>query len=610
MPKSEEKRKTRSKTRKKNESLELLRAITKSMAGAVPGLSEEAEGEVEDVLARPVSGLMSQVMGVDPVTNEVKFPPLENLKRSWNSDERRRRGLPAQPKIPPGIITDTLSLPNILGNGPQFSQDAQELADATHQNVGQDMGLAPAQGFRQHGLEAFGTMLGQIPVASSTKAKPVVQGGLNLLRRYGKKIALSPWEFLSPTVEPKMSNYLMGAGAGGALGAYGDEVGDVAEEIPPPRAIARAKGGKIGGLSVRLLEMLKRLDLDPHDFDLIDEHGNLRIQEAKETIEDALEGERDVDDFTESLGTEDPAEITRKVQKRVTKKAKGGKVGALSEILRSISMNPDATVRQTQHVIGDPVEEVLHAANEGERKGVIDSAEGQRIRSLMNSGDEDSLADALIGLQKKLFPSPSVAPTGRKVVTSVAAPQGPGKLPGVESDVPLLEPAPQVTELPAVPARVRPTEAPAGHGMRDELSRRPPDQGEVPDTEWAKIRERMKGWPIQSVDDLENLLPTQTTEQLKLRVPAIGKKGQIPLDVLKNPKSQEDVVRWAGREVPQVRFMTDRDGNTYVWDATRAIHPQVMQALGIDRSGLFHEMSDTPIPPKMFDQYFFSNPWE
>jgi hypothetical protein len=610
------------------------------MAGAVPGLSRESEDTLEDTLARPVSGLMSQVMGVDPVTDEVKFPPLENLKRSWNADERRKQGLPPQPKVMPGILTDTASIPNILGNGPKFSREAQELADATHGNVNQDMGLAPPQGFRQHGLEAFGTMLGQIPVAGSSAAKPTIQGGLNLLRHYGKKIALSPWEFLSPTVEPKMSNYLMGAGAGGALGTLGDEV--PLEEIPPPRAIGRAKGGK---------------------------------------------------------------------------------VGALTNILRAISINPDATVKKTHHMIGDPVEEVLYASNEGQRTGVLSTEEAKRIRELMASGEEDQLADALMDLQQRLFKVQQAAPQLKKeAMISAEAPQGSGILPSEPSDVPYLDPAPKRIPIAGTPTKPVLTSGTGGgqltheeyerimrdaearglfmgkaqggkvklvenllrmfkdknldphelgvideHGnldideakaaledavegerevddFVDELgtedpteitkkirsrvnpdeeietdidqylkkpqTRREPEQGEVPDSEWERIRNRMKGWKVQSVYDLEDLLPTQTTEQLKLKVPAIGKKSQVALDVLKNPKSQEDVIRWAGREIPQVRFMTDQDGNTYVWDANRAIHPQVMKALGLDRSGLFHEMSDTPIPPRMFDQYFFSNPWE
>jgi hypothetical protein len=538
MPKTEEKREPRPK-KKKNASLELLRAITKSMAGAIPGISEDTRDVIDDSLARPLSGMASQILAEDPnEPGKLVIPPLHNLKRSLNADARRKAGLSPEKMAMPGLIQDSLSLPTVLGGGPQWAQDAAASADRIHSAIDKGMDLSPPQGFRQHALNSAGMMASQIPLGKAKEAAEMGKGALQLFRKYGKKALASPIEFFSPTIDPRMSNYLMGSAAGGALGALGDETGEIIEERPLPRAISRAKGGKIG---------------------------------------------------------------------------------PLTEVLKALSANPDSTVRQTKHVIGEPIEEILHAANEGERRGVIDTAESQRIRQLMDTGDEDSLADALIDLQKKLFSTPKPIPTDRRVVTSVAAPQGLGSLPRVESDVPLLEPAAHVLEVSGVPTRARPAEAPAGYGLRDELSRRPPDQGDVPDADWKRIRNRMKGWKIQSVADLDELLPTQTTEELKVKIPPMGKWTNWPddpkarpmkLDVLKNPKSQEDVVRWAGRDVQKIRFMTDQDGDTYVWDADKAIHNQVLEALGLSRKGLFHEMTDTPIPPKMFDQFFFSNPWE
>lgn len=397
MPKSETKREPRSGPKRKNESLELLRAITKSMAGAVPGLSTETRDTIEDSLARPISGFASQYAGESPdEPGKLVFPPFHNLKRSWNADERRKRGLPRERMAMPGIVQDTISLPSMFGGGPQWAQDAAASADRIHSGIDEGMNLAPPQGFRQHALNSLGMMAGQVPVAGAAGKMDDVadmsQGALQLVKKYGMKALKSPIEFFSPTIDPKMSNYLFGSIAGGGLGVLGDEVGEVADEIPPPRAISRAKGGK---------------------------------------------------------------------------------VGALTEILRSISMNPDSTVRQTQHVIGDPVEEVLHATNEGQRKGVISPDEAQRIKLMMDSGDEDALADSLMDLQKKLFATETpVTPTRRQFVTSVDAPSGRGSLPEIDSDVPLLKPAPIVTELPDVPSRARPMEAPAGHGVLDETGDR------------------------------------------------------------------------------------------------------------------------------------------
>jgi hypothetical protein len=358
--------------KKKNESLELLRAITKSMAGAVPGVSDETRDTIEDSLARPLSGLASQFVGELPEEpGKLTFPPIENLKRSWNADYRRKQGLPPQEKVMPGIVQDTLSVPSMFGGGPQWAQDASASADRIHAAVDEGMDLAPPQGFRQHALNSAGMMAAQIPVAGKAKEIPqAARGALEIMKKYGKKAAMSPIEFLSPTIEPKMSNYLFGSAAGGSLGTLGDEMAAEAE-VSVPKAVARAKGGK---------------------------------------------------------------------------------VGALKQILRAISINPDSTVKQTKHMIGDPVEEVLYATNEGQRKGVLSSEEAKYIKKLLTTGEEEKLSDALFELHSRLFPTPASAsepvlqklPSREELVFQTQKGyrepvQGEGELPPVESDVPLLK---------------------------------------------------------------------------------------------------------------------------------------------------------------------------
>lgn len=335
MPKTEEKRterpKKKSGKRKKNESLELLRAVTKSMAGAIPGISEETNDLVDDSLARVGSGLTSQLMGYNEETGNVDNAALANLRRIWNADDRRRRGLPKEKRVLPGIVTDTLSLPNMLGNGPEWSQRMQSLADATHEGVREGMNLEPAQGLRQNALESGGMMLGQLPIPSGQKAKAAKQlggGALNFLKHYGKKAAMSPIEFFSPTVDPKVSNYVSGAVAGGALGSLGDEIPE--EEFPIPRIA----------------------------------------------------------------------------------KAKGGKVGALMQFLKAVNLSPDAAeVPHVGYQIGDPVEEVLYATNEGQRKGVLSGDEAKRIKLLLESGEDEELSEALLDLHARLNPKASPKPT-------------------------------------------------------------------------------------------------------------------------------------------------------------------------------------------------------
>lgn len=365
MPKTATKR-----GKKKNESLELLRAITRSMAGAIPGISEETRDTVEDSLARPLSGLASQIVGEDPnEPGKLVFPPLHNMKRVWNADARRKAGQEPEKMAMPGMVQDSLSLPAIFGGGPQWAQDASASADRIHAAVDEGMDLAPPQGFRQHALNSAGMMAAQIPVAGKAKEVPeIAQGALQIAKKYGKKALASPFEFFLPTIEPKMSNYLFGSVAGGGLGTLGDEAAEVAEEMPPPRAVARAEGGK---------------------------------------------------------------------------------VGALKAFLKTISMNPDARVRQTAHQMGDPVEEVLYATNEGQRRGVLSSEEAKRIKILMNAGEEEALSEALIELHRRLNPETAKDPKLQKLPPwsdlvfqdkGYREPvHGTGTLPGVEPEVPLLK---------------------------------------------------------------------------------------------------------------------------------------------------------------------------
>ncbi len=333
MPKTEERRQIRPAKRKKNESLEILRNVAKSMAGAVPFASDETKAVIEDSLARPMSGLASQLMSYNESTGEVENAAMANLRRIWNADARRKAGLPPEKRPIPGLVADSLSLPNIFGNGPEWSKDMQNLADATHQGVNVGMDLAPPEGFRQHALDSAGVMLGQLPVPGKAKVEAVTdtaKGALQLMKKYGKKALGAPIEFMSPTVEPKMSNYLFGTAAGGGLGALGDEVPmEEVEEINVPRAVAHAKGGK---------------------------------------------------------------------------------VGALQQFLKAVNINPDSTtMKKVGYQIGDPVEEILYATNEGQRKGVLSGDEAKRIKVLLETGEEEELADALLDLHARLQPKASTA---------------------------------------------------------------------------------------------------------------------------------------------------------------------------------------------------------
>lgn len=266
--------KSRPKGPNKTESLstlkKLIQASSESLTSAIPGMSDSSD-TVSDSLSRLAGGFASQIYGVDPQTGEVKVAGPHNLAADlstpdvgpeppkfvngalnpdWNVWVRAKQVARNRKKITPGIVSDTASLPNMFGNGPAWSRYMQDLADRTHQGVNRSMDLAPAQGFRQHAFESAGMMAGQVPSEGlgllkqgAKEAAPVAKGALQVLKRYGKGLALSPFEFFLPTVEPKASNYLFGTVAGGALGSLGDDV----PEPPKSKAISHgyAGGGKV-----------------------------------------------------------------------------------------------------------------------------------------------------------------------------------------------------------------------------------------------------------------------------------------------------------------------------------------------------------------------------
>lgn len=367
MPQSDTKRRPRK--AKKNHSLELLRAITQSMAGAIPGISDDTRDTVEDSLARVGGGLASQAMGEDEDGNLV-FPPLHNLQRSWNADSRRKAGLPRQPQVMPGIVEDTLSTPELGGligaPVPQFSEDAGEQASRIHSGVNESMGLDAPEGFRQNAMDSLGIMAGQLPIPGKAKveaAQTMGKGALNMMKHYGSKIAKSPVEFFSPTVDPKLSNYGAGALFGGAMGSAAENGGGIA----------------------RFLEAMGNQPA-PRDPRMPNWDPNPQSQ-------------------LEDLNYEDLPEVSMN--------AKGGKVGALKQMLKAINLNPDSTAtKRIPYQIGEPVEEVLYAVNEGTRRGVLSSNEAKQIKAMLEAGDDENLADALLDLHQRLQPQiPAPRPT-------------------------------------------------------------------------------------------------------------------------------------------------------------------------------------------------------
>lgn len=169
-----------------------------------PGAAYERDVKLSKLLA---SGLSSQVMGADPETGEPKLGAR------------------------PGLIDETLAIPTLMeiggGTPPEWATEAAERQEALREKIGEEVDVEPAEGLMEHGFESLGIMGGQLPVPGqmfkSIASKLKEAGGLGQALRWGTAPFRAGVEWLSPVVEPKLLNYLIGAGFGGTMGALGDE---------------------------------------------------------------------------------------------------------------------------------------------------------------------------------------------------------------------------------------------------------------------------------------------------------------------------------------------------------------------------------------------------
>lgn len=114
--------------------------------------------------------------------------------------------------VMPGIIdatTQLAALPALLGAPiPEFAERASERSEQLQNRLRALAGTQQPQSFEDHFAEGVGSMLTQLPFAGNlSKAKKAATGL--------KSLALAPVEYLSPVVDPKAANYVIG-GLGGA----------------------------------------------------------------------------------------------------------------------------------------------------------------------------------------------------------------------------------------------------------------------------------------------------------------------------------------------------------------------------------------------------------
>lgn len=212
----------------------------RSVLGEVGSFADKYMGFGDDRRrSRILSGIASQWYGLDeggnPSAGETPGLVFETKALGALPATLARVGLDAYSNwygktflgLPDGkVLEDPLYnlVKKTVLSDPEWATRAAEKADAIHKAVREDMHLKAAHGFEQNFDESLGVMLGQLPIPGKLATKGVegAAAAPSALRRIEQGA-----EWFTPTVEPKVGNYLTGAITGGAIGTLGDE-----EETP------------------------------------------------------------------------------------------------------------------------------------------------------------------------------------------------------------------------------------------------------------------------------------------------------------------------------------------------------------------------------------------
>lgn len=352
--------------------LDYWRAVADSLGNAIPFTTKDTKGRLSDSLARPLSGLASQVLTRDPDTGDM--------------------GLGAHP----GIIDEMAAFPTLaadIGNvlspamrgrfgrgqpqfeAPRWAQDAQDRTTANYNSTRAGLNLAEPRGFVDNSLEALGVMAGQLPLPGSLAKRLGGTGVKSRLAQLLKKAGGAGVEWLTPTVDPKVGNYLKGALFGGTMGGASDKIEDVAD-----------------------------------------------ARQQDQWVEDAIA--QVLAESQQGSDADDDAAIEEAVKTRF---AEGGKVGGLSKLLKMI--NPDFHAEVPQAEARSPVLQVTAATQDALSQGRISPVEAQQIQNLVQVGDEETLSKVLLQLNQKLFPPSTLVPATPPPVATPAPLPGRGLLP-------------------------------------------------------------------------------------------------------------------------------------------------------------------------------------
>ena len=242
-------------TKSGNVGLDYLKAISRSLAGAVPFIDDSSRQWLSDTMNYVPVGAGSMLQSLqDDGTAEMLLPiPLEQPSPFMSEEqlmsmiEYNKMAREHNARINPNIIDDTKAIAALPGmffpdtfGSPEWADEAMMRSEQVTQDVRDDFGVPRPEGFIQGAAEGLGMMMAQVPVPGSQGKT----GATKLFNALGKatspgvattaKVATFPAraavEFFNPTIRPGIGNYLMGAGFAGALNKGADVLGGDEEE--------------------------------------------------------------------------------------------------------------------------------------------------------------------------------------------------------------------------------------------------------------------------------------------------------------------------------------------------------------------------------------------
>jgi hypothetical protein len=307
--------------------IKYLKSITRSLAGAVPGIGPDTRQWISDTMRHVPSGIASQWQSLDPETGEASFVvPISQLPPEVlhyggmdreEYDEANAVIAAHNAKFRPNIIDETKMIPGIpgmfwpetFGEPPQYAVEAMERSEEVQKQILEEMEIGRPEGFIQGASQGLGIMLGQVPVPGAAlkgiagdvaaRAAGPTATALALtipkgVKTAAKAVTLPPraaMEFFNPFVTPRWSSYMMGAGFGGTLakGAelLGGEEGEPSPETFEQEQIIRQNKARVTDEWAGLESFENRMDVvsDPQVGNVIwywlsDEDKNAFVEEV------------------------------------------------------------------------------------------------------------------------------------------------------------------------------------------------------------------------------------------------------------------------------------------------------------------------------------------